>query len=126
MEHLRTTGGCRQRGAAGVGEQVQHPYRAPGIGNLLTDKIPVRRLLRKHTGMLEIHGLDVKGQVIPIFDLPAFRQMVVCPVAAAGVGADISGVKLPPLGGSAGRIPDYLRVRAHQNIVAPAFQTLAV
>ena len=125
MEHLRAAGGCRQCGAAGIGEQVQYPHRPSGCGNLLTDEIPVRRLLREHAGMLEIHGLDVKGQIIPVFDLPALRQFVIRPVAAASVGTNVPGIKLPPFGSSPGGVPDHLGVWANQDITAPAFQTLS-
>ena len=75
--------------------------------------------------MLEVHGLDVKGQVVLIVNLPAFGKLVVRPVSAAGIGADVAGIIALPLGYRPWRIPDHLWVRAHQNELAPPFQPLA-
>ena len=114
MEYFRTAGCSCQSGTAGIGEQVQHPDRTAGSGHLLPDKVPVGSLLREDAGMLEVHGLDVKGQVVLIFDLPALRQIVIRPAAAAGIAADITGIIPLPLTGGMGCIPNYLGIRTHQ------------
>ena len=125
MKHLRAAGRGRQCRAAGIGKQVQHPHRPTGAGHLFPDEIPVGRLLRENAGMLEIHGFDVKGQVVLIANLPPLGQGIFRPVAAAGIGADIAGIVLLPLGSPAGGIPDYLGIRTHQDMTAPAFQPFA-
>ena len=94
-----------------------------GFADLFPDEIPVGSLLRENTCVLEIHRLDIECQIVFIMDLPAFRQMMLCPVAAAGVGADITGIITLPFGSGTGGIPDDLRIRADQNLVPPTFQT---
>ena len=126
MKNLCTAGGSGQSCAAGIGKQIQHPNRSACGGHFIPDKIPVGCLLRKHTGMLKIHGLDIKSQIILISDLPALRQMVVGPVAAAGRGTHISCVILLPAGVVMGGVPDHLGVRTHQGVLTPALQTLTV
>ena len=66
--------GCRrrQRCAAGIGKEVQDPNGPPRRADLLHNIIPVGRLLREDTGVLEIHRLDVEGQR-PVLNLPALR-----------------------------------------------------
>ena len=126
MEHLRPAGRRRQGGAAAVGKEVQHPHRAVGRRHLFPDKVPVGSLLREHAGVLEVHGLHVEGQVVPVANLPPLGQLMVRPVSAAGIGADIAGIVLFPLGGGMGRAPDDLGIRANQNVFSPALQALAV
>ena len=65
--------GSSQRSAAGLGKQVQHPHRALGAGALFPDEIPVSSLLREYAGVLKVHGLNIKGQIILVMDLPALR-----------------------------------------------------
>ena len=36
----------------------------PGRADLLHGKVPVGRLLREQARMLEVHGLDLKGQIL--------------------------------------------------------------
>ena len=124
MEYLRAPGGSRQRGAARIGKQIQYPHGASGRGHLFPDKIPVGSLLREYAGMLEIHGLDVKGQIILILDLPPLRQRMVRPVSAAGIGADIAGVIALPLRSGMGGVPNHLGIGTHQNIFSPPLQAL--
>ena len=126
MVHLRSTGSRRQSGTAGVSKQVQHPHGAAGVCALLPDKIPVSSLLREYTGVLEVHGLDIKRQIILVSDLPAIRQLMLGPVTAAGIGADITGIVALPFRRAVRGVPDDLGIGPHQNVLAPALQALAV
>ena len=116
--------GAGHRGPAGVGEQVQHPDGPPGVPDLLHGEIPVHRLFRKQARVLEVHGLHLEGQV-PVADLPALRQGLLLPVAAAGLAAEIPGVGPLPGGVLPGAVPDGLGVRPHQVLLSPALQLLS-
>ena len=113
--------GTGHRSAAGIGEQVQHPNGTVSLADLVHDKIPVHRLLREQARMLEVHGLDLEGQIL-IMHLPAFRQRLFLPVSAAGLTAEIPGVGPFPLRQTPGRFPDGLWVRTHQILLVPALQ----
>ena len=63
--------------------------------DLLGKPVPVRRLLRKQTGMLEVEGLQVKSQV-PIVNAPLLRKIEKLPLAAASGAAVIVGIGLFP------------------------------
>lgn len=98
MPHLRAPGGGGQGGPAGIGEEVQNPHRPPGALHLPADVVPVGRLLRKNSGVLKIHGLDVKGEPVRVVQQPALRQVPDLPPAAAGGGAVVLGVEPAPAG----------------------------
>ena len=74
--------------------------------------------------MLEVHGLHLEGQ-LAVVDLPALRQGLFLPVSAAGLAPQIPGVSPLPGGVLMGRLPDGLGVRAHQELLVPAFQLLS-
>ena len=97
-----------------------------GRSDSFPDKIPVRCLFRKYTGMLKVHGLDIKGQIILIADLPMLRELVIRPVSTAGIGADIAGVIVLPFTALVGGVPDHLGIRTNQNILSPSFQTFPI
>ncbi len=103
---------------------AQAAHRPAGGPDLLLGKVPVHRLLREEAGVLEVHGLDLERQV-PVADLPLLRQFGLLPAAAAGVGAQIAAVGMPPPGIQPGRAPDGLGVRADQHLAAPALQFFA-
>ena len=113
--------GAGHGGAAGVGEQVQHPDGASRLADLLHGEVPVGSLLRKQPCVLEVHGLHLEPQAF-IGDGPAFRQLVLVPVAAAGGGTGVAGVGGLPAPVAAVRIPDGLRVGTHQYLLIPALQ----
>ena len=126
MEHLCPAGRSCQSCAAGIGKQVQHPYGAARRGHPFPNKVPVGRLLREYAGVLEVHGLDIKGQIVPVLDLPALRQMMVRPVSAPCRGTDIAGILLFPHRIAMRGAPDNLGVRANQDVFSPALQPLPV
>ena len=76
--------------------------------------------------MLKIHGLNIKGEVILVTDLPTLRQLMIRPMTATGRRTHISGIILLPAGMLMGGIPDYLGIGAHQGIFTPALQPLTV
>ena len=121
-------GGSRRRaghrGRAGVGKEVEHPDGPPGGTDALHGEIPVGRLLRKDAGVLEVHRLDVEGQPL-VTQCPALGQFLLDPLAPSGGGALVPGVVPPPSGMPPLRTPDGLRIGPHQQILAPALQTLA-
>ena len=52
------TGFCGGHGStSGVGKQVQYLYGTSGMGNQIGKPVPVDRLFREQTGMLEAEGL---------------------------------------------------------------------
>ena len=116
--------GAGHSGAAGVGEQVQHTDGTACGADLLHGEVPVGGLLRKEAGVLEVHGLDLKRQVL-VADRPALRQLSLVPVAAAGGGAGIPGVGGLPAPVAALCVPDGLGVGAHQYLPVPALQLFA-
>ena len=121
MAHGRPRRRAGDGGPAGVGEQVEHVHRAPGLLNPLPGKVPVCRLLGKHAGMLEVHQPHVKGE-IPVAHLPPLGDVPALPLPAAGVGPGVPGVRPFPALVGAGGIPDSLGVGPHQQLVPPAPQ----
>ena len=111
-------------GGACVGEEVQNAYPAPRALYLPHDVVPVRGLLGEDAGVLEVHGLDVEGELAVSY-LPVCRQAPLVPGPAAGVAAGIAPVAVLPARVAARRIPDGLRVGAHEGIAAPALQLFA-
>ena len=61
MSNGSTCLGGGQSGSSGVGKEIQHLYRPPGISNLFTEPVPVYRLFRKKACMLETKGFQLKG-----------------------------------------------------------------
>ena len=125
MDHLGPGLGAGAGGAAGVGEQIQHPgLPALGlfpIGEPVAHKVPVHRLLREQARVLEARGPDHEGQV-PVADEPAFRQLLLkLPVAAAALGAEVDGVRPVLVHG-----PHGLGIGPKQGEPAPALQLVAV
>ena len=110
-------------GGAGVAEEVQDAHVPSGLPDLFHGPVPVRSLLRKKAGVLEVHGLDVEAE-LPIADLPGRWQTSLVPAAAAGFAAAIAGVPVVPVGVAARRLPDGLGVGADEIIVSPALQLL--
>ena len=125
MTDARARCGCGQRRAAGIGKEIQNADRTPGAADGAIDKVPVGRLLREYTRVLEIHGLDIEGQ-LTIVNLPALGQAVVRPVPAARGRAGIARVKLTPAAVILGGEPDDLRVGTHEEIFSPAFELFPV
>ena len=122
MTDRRAGGGGSQSGTAGIGKQIEHIDGPSGVFDLLPDEVPVGGLLGEDAGVLKAHGLDIEHQLL-IVDGPLFGQLAHLPVTAAGLAAVIGGVGLFPHG-AAGRLPDGLRVGAHQDLFSPALQTL--
>ena len=120
-------GQCR---TAGVGKQVQHLDRAVRLLRLrVTDDLreprPVHRLLREEPGVLEAERLQQERQVQRVVaDAPLLRQVEELPLAASAVAPVVVRIRLPPPRVRFLRGPDNLRIRAHQDIVAPALQFL--
>ena len=126
-------GTCRrtgQRSTAGVAEQVQHLYRAACGTDLFGVPCPVDSLLREHAGVLEAGGADDEGELILALaaaNLPLFGQTaLVLPLAAALIGAVVHRICLCPQGALLRRFPHHLRVRADEDGLPPALQTVAV
>ena len=71
--------------------------------------------------MLEVHGLDVERQ-ITIGDLPLLGKTVLLPVSAALGGAEVAPLRALPAGVLALRLPDRLRIGAHEDLPPPALQ----
>ncbi len=120
-------------GAAGVSEQIQNFDGACGtpcirrrgvLGNgILYNRrkpVPVRRLFRKQTGVLETERFKVEGQFF-VPDTPFIRQVEKFPFAAAPGASVIMSVPFFPAGMFLWRIPDDLRVGPDEQVVPPAF-----
>ena len=110
---------------AGVCKQVQYLNRATCIANLIHCIVPVCSLFREQTGMLKVHGLDIKGQIL-IINSPALGQLALIPCTTAGVATAVRRVASLPFGVSAGSAPNCLRVGTYQMILSPTFQLFAV
>ena len=125
MDHLGPGLGAGAGGAAGVGEQVQHPGGLamalfPGL-QPVGHEVPVHRLLREQARMLEARGPDDEGEA-PVADGPAFGKLLLeLPVAAAGLGPIVHCVR-PVLAHG----PHGLGVGPEQHEAAPALQLVAV
>ena len=102
-----------------------HSLSLSGAADGIRDEIPVHRLLREDAGVLEVHGLDQKGQ-IPVSQSPVLRQAVGAPMAAARVGAGVASVVMLPAGVVFWGIPNDLGVWSNQDIVPPALQLFAL
>ena len=124
MAHRGTGRRCGQGCAAGIGEQVQHLHRPAGVPDLLHGEVPVHRLLRENSRVLEIHRLHVEGQGA-VAHLPPLRQALFGPLAAAGAAAGVAAVIGFPAPVLSGCVPDHLGIRPHQGIAAPALQFLS-
>ena len=115
---------CRgQSGSACVGEKIQHPQRPLFLPYLIGKPVPVYRLLGKQAGVLELKRFYMELQ-ITIADGPFFRQTGKFPAAAAACAAEVVAVRTLPSGVLFIRVPDDLRVRSDQGIIAPPFQLL--
>ena len=115
--------GAGHGGGPGVAEEVQHADGPAGGADFLHGKVPVAGLLREQTRVLEVHGLDVEGQ-LSIAHLPVGGQAALVPAAAAGLAAAVAGVPVVPMDVAPGRVPYGLGVRPHQVKLAPALQLL--
>ena len=124
MAHGRTCLGAGHGGAAGIGEQIQHADGTAGMADLLHGEVPVGGLFGEQPRVLEVHGLDLEGQLL-IADGPALRQFLLIPVAAAGRRAAVAGVGRAPTAVAALTLPDGLRIGTHQYLLTPALQLLA-
>ena len=123
MADLRPRRGAGRAGGAGVGEEVQHAHLPPGGADALLSEIPVHRLLGKKAGVLEVHGLDLEGQIL-VPDLPLSREPPLFPATAAGAGAEVPPVRPLPACVTPPGIPDRLGIRTYQELVPPALQLL--
>ena len=78
--------------------------------------------------MLKAEGLQVKGELLSgwkgVSNLPLLRQIKELPLTTAFGTAMIMSIHLSPTLMFLRRIPDDLRIRAHQEIASPAFQLL--
>ena len=94
------------------------------------EPVPVHRLLREQTGMLEAEGLQMEGQRIRltggfllkrqgVMDRPLVRQPEELPFSAALGTSVVMTVLLLPALMIVGRLPDDLGIRTHQNIISP-------
>ena len=115
----------RERCTARICKQIQHANGAPCIADRLLHPVPVDRLLRKQSRMLETGRAHDERQ-ITVADLPALgRLFAVFPLSAAGFGAVIVPVRMLPQIGQRICLPDDLRIGTDQRDIAPALQTLA-
>ena len=121
--------GSRRRtghgGPTGIGKQIEYLNRPPGTANFLHDKIPVDRLFGKQARMLKIHGLNIERQ-LSVLHRPLLRKLAPLPMPAAGIGPEITGIRVLPGTAAPGRFPYGLGVRAHQDLPSPALQFLAI
>ena len=115
---------------AGVSEEVQHLHGSACLMDQAGEPVPVHRLLREQTGMLEAEGLQMEGQRISltggfllkrqgVMDRPFIRQMEELPFSAALGTSVVMTVLLLPALMIVGRLPDDLGIRTHQNIISP-------
>ena len=110
--------------AAGVGKEVQHRDRAARVLDLFARPVPIHGLLGEEPRVLEVHGLHVEGEIF-ILHVPALGQAALVPLPAAGFAAGVPPGGALPAWVVPRRLPDGLRVRAHEGIVPPALQLLA-
>ena len=125
--------GCRgsQGRSARIGKEVQHPDLPPAFrcrtGNLAGKPVPVGRLLREQSGMLERKRLELESQadprhLIPVTDRPLLRQVEKFPFPAAPGRSVIVSVGMFPSPVPLRRIPDHLGIRPDQQITSPSLQ----
>ena len=117
-------------GTAGVSEEVQYLHGSACLMDQTGEPVPIHRLLREQTGMLEAEGLQMEGQRISltggfllkwqgVMDRPFIRQMEELPFSAALGTSVVMTVFLLPALMIVGRLPDDLGIRTHQNIISP-------
>ena len=121
VSDVRSGSGSRKSGSSGVGKQVQHLDRASGGTDFFRKPVPVCRLFREESRMFKAERLQIKGQ-IPVMDLPLLRKAEEFPFSAAFFTSVIMCVWMIPPAVCLFSIPDYLRVRADQDVITPAFQ----
>ena len=110
-----------QCGAPCIGEEVQHLDRASGLPYLFGKPVPVGCLLREEACVHKAEGLQVKGQAF-VTDGPLGGEVKELPLPASLFAAVVVGVAFSPALQCLWSVPDDLRVRADQEIVAPALQ----
>jgi hypothetical protein len=122
---------CSDGRTAGIGKEIQDPYR-PALIRLRSDEagepVPVRGLFREKPRMLETERFQIEMQFTAgrsIGDLPFFRKIEKLPLTAAFAAAVIMGIRMFPFT-SAGRLPDNLRIGPDQPVFAPALQFLSI
>ena len=76
-------------------------------------------------GLIQLAGIPLAGCGVLASALGMDKEMARKAAAAAGVGAQIAAVGMPPPGIQPGRAPDGLGVRADQHLAAPALQFFA-
>ena len=113
--------GCCKGGTACVGEEIQHLDRAAGIFDFFREPVPVCGLLREKTGVLEAEGLELEGKLL-VVDAPLLWKIKKLPLSATLLAAVIMAVRMLPAVLLSWRIPDDLRIRAHEQVIAPALQ----
>ena len=117
-------------GTAGVSEEVQYLHGSACLMDQTGEPVPVHRLLREQTGMLEAEGLQMEGQRIRltggfllkrqgVMDRPLVRQPEELPFSAALRTSVVMTVFLLPALMIVGRLPDDLGIRTDENIISP-------
>ena len=114
-----------QCSTAGICKKIQHFDRTTGIFDFFSEPIPVGSLFREKTGVLKTKRLQVECQII-VMNGPLLRKIKKFPFAAAFFTAMIVSVHFVPSGMFSWGIPDYLRIRANQNIFSPSFQLFSI
>ena len=112
---------CCKGGTACVGEEIQHLDRAAGISDFFREPVPVSGLLREKAGVLEAEGLELEGELL-VVDAPLLWKVKKFPLSATLLAAVIMAVRMLPAVLLSWCIPDDLRVRAHEQVIAPALQ----
>ena len=96
MAHARPRFRAGDGRGAGVAEEVQDADRPAGGADLTHRPVPVCGLLREKPGVLEVHRLDVEGQLTVAY-LPVFGKVPLVPAAAAGLAAAIARIAVVPM-----------------------------
>ena len=121
---------CSHGSSSGVGKQVQNLRLSSFRAGLLQDRrepVPVDRLLREKSGVLEAERLQHEMTLLTVSgvgDHPFLGKGEEFPVSATAFAAVIMSVRTIPVMSLPGR-PDYLRVGTDQTIFAPALQLLS-
>ena len=115
---------CGKRGAAGIGEQIQHLDGPSGLSDFFGKPVPVNRLFREKPGMLKAKGLQLKGQGA-VTDAPLLGQIEKFPFAAALFAPVVMSVSFAPADFRFRCVPDDLGIGAYQNIASPALKLLS-
>ena len=111
--------------AARVGEKIQDPDGSSRFPDELSEPVPVGCLLRKEPGVLKTERLQVEDE-IAVCDLPGLGQVEEFPAPAAFRAAVIVAVGILPASVLFFCLPDDLRVRTNQDIVAPSLKLFSV